>query len=59
MTTLATYLAEKPYDAAAHLLRGYNLRFSADPTGARAAFERVLEINPSDKTAKVFLEAVK
>jgi hypothetical protein len=38
------YLEKKPYDAQAHLVRGYNLRFSGQPAGAQAAFRRVLEI---------------
>lgn len=54
-TTLDAYVAKKPYDAPAHLVRGYNLRFSGDEAGAKAAFERVLQIDPDNRPAKTFL----
>jgi hypothetical protein len=52
------YLAKKPYDAQAHLVRGYNLRFSGQATAATAAFQRVLEIAPDNRAAQVFLAAL-
>ncbi len=58
METLRRYLREKPYDAAAHLLLGYNLRMSGDQVGAKAAFERVLEIDKHNVTAQTFLTAL-
>lgn len=58
LTTLRSYLAEKPYDAAAHLVHGYNLKFSDQPKAALSAFERVLEIAPDDESAKLFKDAL-
>lgn len=58
METLQRYLDSKPYDAQAHLVHGYNLRFSAQPEAAAAAFRRVLEITPENRTAQVFLAAL-
>lgn len=55
MDELTAYLAAKPYDAQAHLVHGYNLRFSGKPTAAVAAFRRVLEIAPENRTAQAFL----
>lgn len=55
LTTLRGYLTEKPYDAAAHLVHGYNLRFSGDPKGAEVALRRVLEIEPKDEAATLLL----
>ena len=57
MDTLAKYLADKPYDAAAHLVNGYNLRFSGRTEEAKLAFRRVMEIEPSNQAAKTFLDA--
>ena len=57
LETLVRYTAEKPYDAAAHLLLGYNLKFSADPAGAERAFRRVLEIDKHSVPAELFLAA--
>ena len=37
---------------------GYNLRFSKQNAEAGKAFERVLEIEPSNEPAKVFLDAL-
>ena len=45
-TGFDSYLAKQPYDAMAHLVRGYNLRFSGQPAEATKAFERLLEIDP-------------
>jgi tetratricopeptide (TPR) repeat protein len=58
METLRRYLRDKPYDAAAHLLLGYNLRMSADPAGARDAFARVLEIDKRNVAATLFVAAL-
>lgn len=58
MDTLAKYLADKPYDAAAHLVNGYNLRFSGRPEEAKVAFRRVLEIEPGNQGARTFLDAL-
>jgi tetratricopeptide (TPR) repeat protein len=58
LATLRNYLADKPYDAAAHLVLGYNLKFSADPEGAKVEFRRVLEIDPHQEAAKLFLAAL-
>jgi len=58
MAGLERYLAEKPFDAQAHLVHGYNLRFSDQPAAATAAFRRVLEISPENRTAPVFLAAL-
>ncbi len=57
METLNAYVAEKPYDAAAHLLRGYNLHFSGEKPTAKVAFQRVIEIDPGNDIAPVFLES--
>lgn len=58
MAALDKYLADKKYDASAHLVRGYNLAFSGRPMAAIAAFERVLEIAPDHRAARRFLEAL-
>lgn len=58
MAELDAYLADKPYDAAAWLMKGYNLRFSGRSTEALPAFQRVLEIEPRHATATAFLEAI-
>ncbi|MCA8952954.1 MAG: tetratricopeptide repeat protein [Planctomycetes bacterium] len=58
MAALEKYLADKEYDASAHLVRGYNLRFSDRDTAAIAAFRRVLEIAPDHRAARLFLEAL-
>ena len=55
MASLERYLHGKPYDAQAHLVYGYNLRFSGQPEAAIAAFRRVLEITPENRTALAFL----
>lgn len=58
MAQLESYLAAKPYDAQAHLVRGYNLCLSDRPVAALAAFRRVLEIAPDDRAAQVFVDAL-
>ncbi|MBL9077890.1 MAG: tetratricopeptide repeat protein [Planctomycetes bacterium] len=58
MEDLDRYLAGKPFDAAAHLVRGYNLRFTGDAAAAEAAFRRVLEITPEHRAAQTFLAAL-
>lgn len=59
LETLRRYAAEKPYDAAAHLVLGYNLRFSGDDVGAERAFARVLEIDKGAIAAELFLNAIR
>lgn len=58
LDTLRKYLAEKPYDAMATLVLGYNLKFSGRPEEARKAFQRVVEIDPGNTTATLFLAAL-
>lgn len=58
MAALERYLISKPYDAQAHLVYGYNLRFSAEPEAAAKAFRRVLEITPENRAAQAFLSAL-
>lgn len=55
MDALQKYCAAKPYDAWAHLLLGYNMRFSDRPTRAVSAFRRVLEVDRDNPTARAFL----
>ena len=57
MEALDRYLDIKPYDAQAHLVRGYNLRFSDKKEAAIAAFRRVLEIADT-RAAQIFLDAL-
>jgi len=52
---LQRYCKDKPYDAWAQLLLGYNLRFSDRPTRAVASFRKVVELDPSNPTAAAFL----
>lgn len=59
LDALRSYLATKPYDAMAHLVLGYNLKFSGQPEAAQRAFERVLEIDPANTSAMLFLDAVR
>ncbi|MEQ1632445.1 MAG: hypothetical protein ABL997_08740, partial [Planctomycetota bacterium] len=59
MAALRRYLEAKPYDAMAHLVLGYNLKFSLQEKAAEAAFARVLEIEPSNPSAPLFLEALR
>jgi hypothetical protein len=59
LDTLRRYTLEKPYDAAALLVLGYNLRFSKDDEGAERAFGRVLEIDPKSSAAQLFLAAIR
>lgn len=58
MQTLLEYLGEKPYDAMAHLVLGYNLKFSGKKDEARLAFQKVLEIEPGNRAAQAFLMAI-
>jgi predicted TPR repeat methyltransferase len=58
LQTLMHYLADKPYDAMAHLVLGYNLKFSGKPKEAEQAFRRVLEIDPASAAATLFLKAL-
>jgi hypothetical protein len=58
VAALDSYLAKQPYDAMGHLVRGYNLRFSGQPDEAARAFQRVLEIDPDNRAAKVFSAAL-
>jgi tetratricopeptide (TPR) repeat protein len=57
MQTLMRYVEEKPYDAMAHLVLGYNLKFSGKSKDAEKAFQRVLEIDPKSTAAQLFLTA--
>lgn len=56
--TLRKYLVEKPYDAMATLVLGYNMKFSGRPEEARKAFQRVVEIDPGNTAATLFLAAL-
>jgi tetratricopeptide (TPR) repeat protein len=56
--TLERYLVEKPYDAMARLVLGYNLKFSGRNAEAIKAFERTLEVDPESSAAKIFLTAL-
>lgn len=58
LAKLGKYCDEKRYDAAAHLVLGYNLRFSGQKLEAARAFRRVLEIEPGDTAARAFLSAL-
>lgn len=55
LEALQSYCSEKPYDAWAQLVLGYNLRFSDRPTRSVAAFRRVLELDSGNPTARAFL----
>lgn len=55
MEALQKYCVDKPYDAWAQLVLGYNMRFSDRPTRAVAAFRRVLELDRDNPTARAFL----
>jgi cytochrome c-type biogenesis protein CcmH/NrfG len=58
LAALDRHLADKPYDASAHLVRGYNLRFSGRTAEAVVAFRRVVEIAPENRAAREFLAAL-
>lgn len=58
LAALDHYLEERPYDSQAHLVRGYNLAFSGKDAAATLAFQRVLEIEPENRAAKAFLDAL-
>lgn len=55
LAALQKYCDDKPYDAWAQLVLGYNARFSEQPTRAVAAFRRVLELDRDNPTARAFL----
>jgi len=59
LATLRRYLTDKPYDAMAHLVLGYNLKLAMQPEAAAKAFERVLEIEPGNEVARAFLSALR
>ncbi len=59
MAALRRYLEAKPYDAMAQLVLGYNLKFSDQQKAAETAFVRVLEIDPMNTSATLFLEALR
>ncbi len=52
---LRDYLAERPYDAAAHFVLGYNLVFSGRAAEVAAEFETVTSIEPGHAGAAAFL----
>lgn len=58
LAALVKYCGEKPYDAAARLVLGYNQLFSGDREAAMLSFRRVLELEPGDNPARLFLEAL-
>lgn len=58
MQTLQNYCNEKPYDAMAQLVLGYNLKLTLQPAAAERAFRRVLEIDPQSEAARLFLGAL-
>lgn len=58
LAALDHYLEERPYDAQAQLVRGYNLTFSGRRAAATLAFQRVLEIEAENRAAKTFLDAL-
>jgi tetratricopeptide (TPR) repeat protein len=58
MKALDRHLERRPDDALAHLLRGYNLRFSGRSVDAVVAFRRVLELDPANRSARTFLDAI-
>jgi tetratricopeptide (TPR) repeat protein len=59
LDVLRKYVAEKPYDAAAQLVLGYNFKFSKRSAEAKDVFARVLELDKSDAAARVFLDAIR
>lgn len=58
MAALDRHLERRPDDALAHLVRGYNLRFSGKPVEAITAFRRVLELDAGNRPARTFLDAL-
>jgi len=58
MKTLRAYVAEKPYDAAAHIVLAYNLNFSGARDEAALIFQHVMEISPSNEVAQSFLAGI-
>jgi len=59
LETLEKYILDKPYDAAAHFVYGYNLYFSGQIADAAKAFEQTLSIEPTHEAAKAFLAGAK
>jgi len=57
MQALDAYLERAPFDAQAHFVKGYNLRFSARRDEAKNSFQRVFEIEPGHRGAEAFLTA--
>ena len=58
MATLQKYCEEKPYDAMAILVLGYNQKLSTQRQAAEASFRRVLEIDPQSDAARLLLGAL-
>jgi tetratricopeptide (TPR) repeat protein len=58
LASLRDYISDHAFDAAAHLVLGYNLLFSADHSGAENALRRALDLNPGETAAKTFLDAI-
>jgi hypothetical protein len=59
MAALQSYLDKNEYDAQAFLVRGYNLAFSRQSAAAIVAFERVRTIDPENRAAQLFLDAMR
>ena len=58
MATLQKYCEEKPYDAMAALVLGYNQKLSLQGQAAEKSFRRVLEIDPQSDAARLLLDAL-
>jgi cytochrome c-type biogenesis protein CcmH/NrfG len=58
VATLVRYLDDKPFDAMAHLVLGYNLKFSGNKKDAEKAFRRVLELDPASTAAQLLLDSL-
>jgi len=58
MAVVRQYLEEHPYDAAAYFCLAYNAYFSSAFDEADAAFRKLLEIEPGDRSAMLFLDQV-
>lgn len=59
MEALYRFANEHPANADAQLVLGFNLLFSGKAQDARQAFERAVAIDPQDRAAALFLEALK
>lgn len=55
LDALQRYCDDKPYDAWAQLVLGYNLRFTDQSARAADAFRRVLTLDRDNPTARAFL----